>query len=306
MGFCRLVPVENRALPSLVLEEAQILTHPCTVKLLSWIAVSERNLTQSARQTSQTHNFRYIKGVKNHCHSPEVLPLHPKLQQTRIIQCMRKCTYFLIATVPTFLVAPVAQSQPSGTAATASCPSFLQQLRKIEAEHSNKSTVNTLSHNTAPTTWTLFTRQTEAQKTAKVTKGNRKTEEFLVRGKVCRSYTCCSGARYWDWKTCSSRVQGDCTIISHNSTSQLFWKEIRFLVACFGQHLNKNTVTDLEGTTGIPVSVTTRSLSLVLSWQRTLIWKTFEGRHFELLPFMQHYCYMHRIIFWAQPHVSYH
>lgn len=156
--------------------------------------------------------------LKNHCHSPRMLPLHPKLQQTRIIQCMRKCTYFLTATVPTFLIAPVVQSKPSGTAATASCPSFLQQLRKTEAKHLNTRTrlQPTPSATIQPHLHEFYSLDRLRQKTQQVSKSNRKrgqeTEEFLVRGRACRSYICCSWARYWDWKTCSSRVQGDCII----------------------------------------------------------------------------------------------
>lgn len=77
---------------------------------------------------------------KNHCHSSRMLPIHPKLQQTRIIQCMRKCTCFLTATVPTSLVAPLVQSKPNATAAIATCLSFLQQLRKTEADCLNTQT----------------------------------------------------------------------------------------------------------------------------------------------------------------------
>lgn len=241
-----------------------------------------------------------------------MLPIHPKLQQTRIIQCMRKCTYFLTATVPTSLVAPLVQSKPNATAAIATCLSFLQQLRKTEADCLNTQTrlQSTPSSTIQPHLREFYSpdrlQKKKNSKSPKVTgertgrlKNSWQEEKYAEvihaahqQGIETEKPAAAEGLHYYlslitAQANCPGRKWGFWLPALGNiwtRTLLLTSRELRD--PCLSDH--QQPIFDV---------VLAEDINMNDIWRKALL---------ELLPFMQHYCYVHRIIFCAQLHVSYH
>lgn len=187
--------------------------------------------------------------------------------------------------------------------------STAQENRSRLPEHSNKATVNTLIHNTAPPTWILFTRQIAEEKNSKSPKvtGERtgrlknswQEEKYAEvihaahqQGIETEKPAAAEGLHYYlslitAQVNCSGRKWGFWLPALGNiwtRTLLLTSRELRD--PCLSDH--QQPIFDVALAEDIDMNDI---------WRKALL---------ELLPFMQHYCYVHRIIFCAQLHVSYH